>query len=182
MDKRVAILATDGFEKSELTSPKEAIEKAGFTADVVSIKSGTIKSWDVDNWGKDIKVDKLVSEVTAKDYNALVLPGGVLNPDNLRTNEDVLIFIRDFFKQSKIVAAICHGPQSLINAEVVEGRTMTSYPAIKKDLENAGALWVDREVVVDEGFVTSRTPDDLPAFNDKLIEEIKEGKHEYQHA
>ena len=182
MDKRVAILATDGFEESELTSPKEAIEKAGFTADVVSIKSGTIKSWDVDNWGKDIKVDKLVSEVTAKDYNALVLPGGVLNPDNLRTNEDVLIFIRDFFKQSKIVAAICHGPQSLINAEVVEGRTMTSYPAIKKDLENAGALWVDREVVVDEGFVTSRTPDDLPAFNDKLIEEIKEGKHEYQHA
>ena len=111
----------------------------------------------------------------------MLLPGGVLNPDNLRTKEDALVFIRDFFKQGKIVAAICHGSQSLIS-EVVEGRTMTSYPAIKKDLENAGALWVDREVVVDEGFVTSRTPDDLPAFNDKLIEEIKEGKHDYQHA
>ncbi|MFC6860860.1 type 1 glutamine amidotransferase domain-containing protein [Zunongwangia atlantica] len=182
MEKRVAILATDGFEESELTSPKEAIEKAGFTADIISVKSGTIKSWDIDKWGKDFNVDKLVSEVSAKDYNALVLPGGVLNPDNLRTNQDAIIFIRDFFKQSKIVAAICHGPQSLIDAEVVEGRTLTSYPSIKKDLENAGALWVDREVVVDEGFVTSRTPDDLPAFNDKLIEEIKEGKHEYQHA
>jgi len=182
MEKRVAILATDGFEESELTSPKEAIEKAGFTAEIVSIKSGSIKSWDVDKWGKDFTVDKEVSKVSAKDYNALVLPGGVINPDNLRTNEDALVFIRDFFKQSKIVAAICHGPQSLINAEVVEGRTMTSYPSIKKDLENAGALWVDKEVVVDEGFVTSRTPDDLPAFNDKLIEEIKEGKHDYQHA
>ncbi|WP_417888113.1 type 1 glutamine amidotransferase domain-containing protein [Zunongwangia sp.] len=182
MDKKIAILATHGFEESELSSPKKALENEGFTAHIVSVKPGTIKSWDVDKWGSDFKVDKTLDEVSAKDYNALVLPGGVLNPDSLRTNEDALVFIRDFFKQSKIVAAICHGPQLLINAEVVEGRTMTSYPSIKKDLENAGALWVDKEVVVDEGFVTSRNPDDLPAFNSKLIEEIKEGKHDYQHA
>lgn len=182
MEKRIAILATDGFEESEFTSPKEAMEKEGFKVDVISIKAGKIKSWDVDNWGKEFEVDKTIDQVSAKQYNALVLPGGVLNPDQLRTNEDALVFVRDFFKQSKPVAAICHGPQTLINAEVVEGRTMTSYPSIKKDLENAGALWVDKEVVVDEAFVTSRTPDDLPAFNDKLIEEIKEGKHELQHA
>ena len=171
MEKRIAILATDGFEESEFTSPKEAMEKEGFKVDVISIKPGKIKSWDVDNWGKEFEVDKTIDQVSAKQYNALVLPGGVLNPDQLRTNEDALVFVRDFFKQSKPVAAICHGPQTLINAEVVEGRTMTSYPSIKKDLENAGALWVDKEVVVDEAFVTSRTPDDLPAFNDKLIEE-----------
>ena len=182
MDKKIAILATDGFEESEFTSPKEAMEKEGFRAEIVSIKSGSIKSWDVDNWGKEFDVDKTIDEVSAKQYNALVLPGGVINPDTLRTNEEALVFVRDFFKQSKPVAAICHGPQTLINADVVEGRTLTSFPSIKKDLENAGALWVDKEVVVDEAFVTSRNPDDLPAFNAKLIEEIKEGKHELQHA
>ncbi len=182
MEKRIAILATNGFEEVELTSPKEAMEKEGFKVDIVSPEKGKIKSWDTDNWGKEFEVDKTVNEVSAKQYNALVLPGGVLNPDNLRTNEDVLVFVRDFFKQSKPVAAICHGPWTLINAEVVKGRTMTSYPTLRKDLENAGALWVDKEVVVDEAFVTSRNPDDLPAFNSKLIEEIKEGKHELQHA
>ena len=182
MDKKIAILATDGFEESEFTSPKEAMEKEGFQVDVVILKAGKIKSWDVDNWGKEFDVDKTIDEVSAKQYNALVLPGGVINPDTLRTNEEALVFVRDFFKQSKPVAAICHGPQTLINADVVEGRTLTSFPSIKKDLENAGALWVDKEVVVDEAFVTSRNPDDLPAFNAKLIEEIKEGKHELQHA
>jgi len=134
------------------------------------------------NWSNEYDVNKTLDSVSAKEYHALVLPGGVINPDKLRINEDAIVFIRDFFKQSKPVAAICHGPWSLINADVVEGRTMTSYPSIKKDLENAGALWVDKEVVVDEALVTSRNPNDLPAFNSKLIEEIKEGKHDLQHA
>ncbi|MDT0644092.1 type 1 glutamine amidotransferase domain-containing protein [Zunongwangia sp. F363] len=182
MDKRIAILATNGFEESELKSPKEALEKEGFTVDIVSPEAGKIKSWDVDKWGKEYDVDKTIDEVSAKDYNALVLPGGVMNPDHLRINEDVLVFVRDFFKQSKPVGAICHAAWTLINADVVEGRTMTSYKTLRKDLENAGALWVDKEVVVDEAFVTSRNPDDLPAFCAKIIEEIKEGKHDLQHA
>ena len=174
MDKRIAILATHGFEESELASPKEAMEKEGFKVDVVSLEKGKIKSWDKDNWGKEYDVDYALSEVSAKDYNALVLPGGVINPDQLRREDNVLQFVRDFFKQSKPVAAICHAPWTLISAEVVEGRTMTSFHSIRKDLENAGALWVDEEVVVDEALVTSRNPDDLPAFNAKVIEEIKE--------
>jgi len=180
--KKIAILATDGFEESELTSPKEAIENEGWEAHIVSLKPGAIKSWKDGNWGESFNVTLTVEDGLAENYNALVLPGGVINPDNLRTNEKALAFIRDFFKQHKPVAAICHGPWSLINAEVVSGRTLTSYRSIKKDLENAGAKWVDKEVVVDEALVTSRTPDDLPAFNKKLIEEIKEGKHERQHA
>ncbi|MDT0676880.1 type 1 glutamine amidotransferase domain-containing protein [Autumnicola musiva] len=182
MDKKIAILATNGFEESELKSPKEAMEKEGFKVDVVSPESGKIKSWDIDKWGKEYDVDKTLDQVSAKEYNALVLPGGVMNPDNLRVNEDALVFVRDFFKQSKPVGAICHAAWTLINAEVVEGRTLTSYKTLRKDLENAGALWVDKEVVVDEAFVTSRNPDDLPAFNAKIIEEIKEGKHDLQHA
>lgn len=182
MDKRVAILATNGFEESELASPKEAMEKEGFKVDIVSPESGTIKSWNKGNWSKEYKVDKTLSQVSADDYNALVLPGGVINPDHLRTNKEALSFVKDFFEQKKPVAAICHGPWTLISAGVVEGRTMTSYHSIKDDLINAGANWVDKEVVVDEGFVTSRNPNDLPAFNSKLIEEVKEGKHEEQHA
>ena len=182
MKKRIAILATDGFEESELKSPKEAMENEGFEVDIVSLKSGSIKAWDEGNWSKEYKVDKTLDSVSANEYNALVLPGGVINPDKLRIEEDAITFIKDFFKQSKPVASICHGPWSLINAEVVKGRTMTSYPSIKKDLINAGANWEDKEVVVDEGLVTSRNPDDLPAFNSKLIEEIKEGKHDLQHA
>lgn len=182
MKKRIAILATDGFEESELKSPKEAMEKEGFQVEIVSLKSGKIKSWADGNWSAEYNVDKILSEVSAKDYNALMLPGGVINPDKLRTEEDALTFVRDFFKQKKPVAAICHGPWTLIEAEVVKGRKMTSYKSIRKDLENAGANWVDEEVVVDEALVTSRNPKDLPAFNAKLIEEIKEGKHEEQHA
>ena len=182
MKKRIAILATDGFEESELKSPKEAMEKEGFEVEIVSLKSGKIKAWADGNWSKEYTVDKTLSEVKAEDYNALVLPGGVINPDKLRTEKTAITFVKDFFKQKKPVAAICHGPWTLIEAEVVKGRKMTSYASIRKDLENAGANWVDEEVVVDEALVTSRNPNDLPAFNAKLIEEIKEGKHEHQHA
>lgn len=182
MEKRIAILATNGFEESELVSPKEAMEKEGFKVDIVSLEKGKIKSWDEDDWGKEFEVDHALEEVSAKDYNALVLPGGVMNPDYLRREEEALIFVKDFFKQKKPVAAICHAAWTLISADVVKGRTMTSFNSIKKDLENAGALWVDKEVVVDEALVTSRNPDDLPAFNAKVIEEIKEGKHDLQHA
>lgn len=182
MKKKVAILATNGFEESELSSPLEALKNEGFHVDIVSLESGNIKSWKDGNWGKDFKVDKTLSEVSSKQYNALVLPGGVINPDKLRIEEEALVFIRDFFKEGKPVAAICHGGWPLINADVVKGRTMTSYKSIKKDLENAGAHWVDEEVVVDQAFVTSRNPGDLEAFNAKVIEEIHEGKHELQHA
>ncbi|MFO8147261.1 MAG: type 1 glutamine amidotransferase domain-containing protein [Bacteroidota bacterium] len=182
MKKRIAILATNGFEEIELTSPKEAMEKEGFQVDIVSTESGKIKAWDKTDWSKEYDVDYTLNQVAAGDYNALMLPGGVLNPDKLRRSEKALEFVREFFKQHKPVAAICHAPWILIDAEVVKGRKLTSFISIKKDLENAGANWVDEEVVVDQGFVTSRNPDDLPAFNAKLIEEIKEGKHEDQHA
>ena len=180
--KRIAILATNGFEESELKSPKEAMEKEGFKVDIVSPDNGEIKSWANGNWSNSYKVDRNLKDVKAEDYNALVLPGGVINPDTLRRNEDALIFVRDFFKIKKPVAAICHAPQILISAGVVKNRKLTSFGSIKDDLINAGAHWLDQEVVVDEGFVTSRNPNDLPAFNSKLIEEIKEGKHEMQHA
>ena len=180
--KKVAILATNGFEESELSSPKEAMEKANFQVEIVSPEAGEIKGWADGNWSDSYPVDKTLDQVTASDYNALVLPGGVINPDKLRRNEDALVFVRDFFKQEKPVAAICHAPQVLISADVVKGRKLTSFHSIKDDLINAGAHWVDEEVVVDQGFVTSRNPGDLPAFNDKLIEEVREGKHEEQHA
>ena len=180
--KRIAILATDGFEESELKSPKAAMENEGFQVDIVSIESGEIKGWADGNWSNSYKVDKTLDEVKADDYNALVLPGGVINPDKLRVNEHALHFVRDFFKQEKPVAAICHAALTLISAEVVSGRKMTSFKSIKQDMINAGVNWTDQAVVTDQGLVTSRNPDDLPAFNAKLIEEIKEGKHEEQHA
>lgn len=182
MNKNVAILATHGFEEIELTSPMKALQDAGATVHIVSPQKGEIKAWKNGNWSGSYKVDKNVNEVTADDYHALLLPGGVINPDQLRTDKDSIQFIKDFFKQKKPVSAICHGLQILINAEVVEGRKLTSYHSIRKDLENAGAHWVDEEVVVDHGFTTSRNPDDLPAFNRKVIEELREGKHERQHA
>ena len=180
--KKIAILATNGFEESELKSPKEAMEKEGFQVDIVSPESGEIKGWSNGNWSNSYNVDKTLNEVNASEYNALMLPGGVINPDQLRRNKDVLMFVRDFFEQHKPVAAICHAPQILISTGVVKGRKLTSFNSIKDDLINAGANWVDEEVVVDQGFVTSRNPNDLPAFNSKLIEEIREGKHEEQHA
>lgn len=182
MSKRIAILATNGFEESELKSPKEYLEQQGWTAEIVSLESGSIKSWAKTDWGPEYKVDKTLSEASSSDYHALLLPGGVINPDKLRGDEKAVAFVKQFFDEKKPVAAICHGPQTLINAGVVEGRELTSYPSIKQDLINAGAKWVDKEVVVDNGLVTSRTPEDLPAFNKKMVEEIKEGKHELQHS
>lgn len=177
MSKKIAILATHGFEESELKSPKEHLEQQGWEAHIVSLEAGAIKAWADKDWGKEYTVDKTVSEVTADDYDALVLPGGVINPDKLRVNDDAIDFVKGFFHQNKPVAAICHGPQILINAEVVNGRRITSVKNISQDLMNAGADWVDEEVVVDEGLVTSRTPEDLPAFNRKMVEEINEGVH-----
>ncbi|KYP14132.1 type 1 glutamine amidotransferase domain-containing protein [Flavihumibacter sp. CACIAM 22H1] len=177
MNKKIAILATNGFEESELKSPKEYMEKQGWTVHIVSPETGSIKALAKTGWGGEYTVDKALNQVSASDYDALVLPGGVLNPDTLRTNKEALRFVKEFFSQNKPVAAICHGPQVLISAQVVSGRTLTSVAAIKIDLKNAGANWIDEEVVVDNGLVTSRTPEDLPAFNKKLVEEIKEGVH-----
>ena len=177
MKKRIAILATDGFEESELKSPKEHLEQQGWTAEIVSLKSGKIKSWKDDNWSNEYEVTTTVKEARTENYDALVLPGGVINPDTLRSNKEAVDFVKSFFEARKPVAAICHGPQILVNAEVLQGRKMTSFMSIKKDLMNAGAQWEDSEVVVDNGLVTSRDPNDLPAFNKKMVEEIKEGKH-----
>ncbi len=175
--KRVAILATHGFEESELKSPKEALEKAGATVHVVSPESGPIKGWKGGDWTGTVDVDRTLADAKASDYDALVLPGGVINPDKLRQDEKAVAFVRDFFTAKKPVGAICHGPWTLVEADVVKGRKVTSYASIKTDLRNAGANWVDEEVVVDEGLVTSRSPKDLPAFNQKLVEEVAEGVH-----
>lgn len=178
--KTIAFLATDGFEQSELTQPWKEIKEAGATVELVSIESGHIYGTKGSDKGDSFKVDKVVSEVSASDYNGLVLPGGVKNPDTLRMNEDAITFIRAFFKQHKPVAAICHGPVLLIEAGVVENRTLTSYPSIKTDIKNAGGNWVDEECVCDEALITSRSPEDLDAFCAKAIEEFAEGKHEDQ--
>lgn len=177
--KTVAVLATNGFEQSELTEPVKALKEAGVTVHIVAPERGTITGWDNKDWGDEVDVDRTIDEAQARvdEYDALVLPGGVMNPDQLRMREDATRFVREFFKAGKPVAAICHGPQILIDAGVIEGRTLTSYPSIKNDLKNAGARWTDQAVVVDEGLVTSRTPDDLPQFNAKLLEELAEGVH-----
>ena len=179
LNATIAVLATDGYEQSELTEPIKALEDAGAAVHVVSPKMGKIRGWKDGNWGDSVDVDRTIDEAQARvdEYDALVLPGGVMNPDQLRMREDATTFVREFFKAGKPVGAICHGPQVLIDCGVIEGREVTSYPSIKNDLKNAGARWVDKEVVVDQGLVTSRTPKDLPAFNKKLIEEIREGIH-----
>lgn len=178
--KKVAILVEDGFEQIELTSPKQALEEAGAKTQIISPKRGKVKGWEHTKWGQEFPVDVEIAQANANDYDALLLPGGVMNPDKLRTNKQAVQFVRSFFDQGKPVAAICHGPWTLIEAGVVKGRKMTSYPSIQTDLKNAGANWVDQEVVVDKGLVTSRNPDDLPAFNRKLVEEVSEGLHEHQ--
>jgi protease I len=175
--KKVAILATDGFELVELTEPKKALEEAGASTQVIALKSGKIQGFNHDKPGDTVKVDKTVDEVKASDYDALILPGGVMNPDNLRTNTKAVSFVREFAESGKVVAAICHGPWTLVEAGVVKGRKMTSWPSLKTDLKNAGAYWVDEQVVADGNFVTSRKPDDIPAFNKKVIEEIADGAH-----
>lgn len=178
--RRVAILAADGFEEPELFQPKEAIEKAGGEAIIVSLKSGEIEANKHREKGRTVHVDRTVDGVKAEEFDALYVPGGLFSPDQLRRDEHVKAFVRGFFEQKKPVAAMCHGPQVLIDAEVVEGRRMTSVDKIRTDLANAGANVVDEEVVVDEGLVTSRTPKDLNAFCDKLVEEICEGQHRAQ--
>ncbi|HEY0978434.1 MAG TPA: type 1 glutamine amidotransferase domain-containing protein [Flavobacteriales bacterium] len=175
--KTVAILATDGYEHSELTEPKAALEKHGATVHIVSLKNGEIKGWKGGDWHGTTAVDRLVGQAKVGDYDALVLPGGVINPDKLRQDMAAVQLVRDFMEAKKPVAAICHGPWLLAEAGVLNGRTVTSYASIRTDLKNAGAKWVDEEVVVDDGLVTSRSPQDLPAFNRKLVEEIKEGVH-----
>jgi protease I len=175
--KRVAVLATDGFEQSELLKPREALKDAGARVDVVSPKAGKIKGWNEKDWGEEVAVDVVLDSANAGDYDALVLPGGVMNPDKLRRNERVQQFVKAFFDAGKPVGAICHGPWTLVEIGVVSGRRMTSYESIQTDLKNAGARWLDEEVVVDNGLVTSRKPADLPAFNRKLVEEIREGVH-----
>ena len=176
-NKKVAILTEEGFEQVELTSPKEALEAAGATVHIISPKSGKIKAWDTDNWGIEVEVDQQLDNVSPDDYDALMLPGGVLNPDKLRQNKAAIAFVSAFLDEGKPVASICHGPQVLIETCLISGRRLTSYPSLQTDLKNAGADWVDEEVVVDNGLVTSRKPDDLPAFNQKMIEEISEGIH-----
>jgi protease I len=178
--KRVAILATDGVEQVELTEPREALDAAGAKTQVVSPKKDRIKGWQHDHWGDEIDVDLPLDQANASDFDALVLPGGVMNPDHLRQNPRAVQFVRDFFDAGKPVAAICHGPWMLVEAGVAKGRTITSWPSLQTDLRNAGADWVDREVVVDEGLVSSRKPDDIPAFNAKMIEEFAEGRHDEQ--
>lgn len=180
--KKVAILVADGFEESELLKPRDALTKAGATTLIVSPNKTSVKSWSGEGFGQSLKVDLHISEANASEFDALLLPGGVINPDKLRIEPAAVDFVRAFFEAGKPVAAICHGPQLLVEADVVEGRRLTSYPSVKTDLINAGADWVDDEVVCDQGLVTSRKPSDIPAFNSKMIEEIAEGVHAGQHA
>lgn len=180
--KKIAFLATDGFEQVELTRPWDAVREAGAEVELVSIESGEIQGMHHDEKGNRFRVDRTIGEVKAADYAGLVLPGGVANPDRLRTDEQCVAFVRAFFDQKKPVAAICHGPWTLIEADAVRGRTVTSWPSLRKDLENAGATWVDEEVHVDDGLVTSRKPDDLDAFCAKTVEEFAEGRHAGQPA
>jgi protease I len=175
--KRVAILATDGFEQSELQEPQKVLLNNGAVVDIVSLKKGKIKGWKDKNWGDEVEANVSIDEAKSRNYDALVLPGGVINPDKLRVNKDVVNFVTDFFEERKPIAAICHGPWTLIETNKLKGRKVTSYESIKTDLINAGANWTDEEVVVDKGLVTSRTPKDLPAFCKKMVEEIQEGVH-----
>jgi protease I len=176
-NKRVAALVDHGFEQSELVEPKKALEAAGVRVDVISPQSGKVKGWKHTDWGDEVTVDRPLDGAKADDYDALLLPGGVMNPDKLRINKTAVQFVKHFVDAGKPIAAICHGPWTLIEAGAVKGRRMTSWPSLATDLRNAGADWVDQECVVDKGLVTSRKPDDIPAFNKKMLEEIAEGRH-----
>jgi protease I len=181
-NKRVAILVANGFEQVELTEPKQALEAAGAVTDIVSPEGNKVKGWKHTDWGDEFPVDVALDDANSADYDALLLPGGVMNPDKLRTIDRAVQFIKEFFEAGKPVSAICHGPWTLIEANVVRGRTVTSWPSLKTDLRNAGAKWVDEEVIVDNGLITSRKPEDIPAFNRKMIEEFAEGRHTAQSA
>ena len=176
-NKKIAILATNGFEQSELEVPRDKLKAAGATVHIISLEAADIKGWDKKDWGRPVKVDKTLSQVSANDYDAVVLPGGQINPDLLRVEPKALAFIKDIFNQKKIVAAVCHAPWLLIETGIAKGRKMTSYKSIKTDVMNAGAKWEDSQVVTDEGVITSRNPGDLEAFCGKIIEEVKEGRH-----
>jgi protease I len=173
--KKIAIVATDGFEQAELMEPRKALDAAGAETTVIAPKGGEIKGWKLKDWGETVKVDKTLTDANPNEYDALVLPGGVMNPDHLRMNPAAVNFIRQFVSSGKTVAAICHGPWTLIEAGAVAGKTMTSWPSLKTDLKNAGANWVDQEVARDGQFITSRKPDDIPAFNRAIIEAITHG-------
>src|SRR6201990_1899270 len=175
--KKIAILATNGFEQSELEVPRDRLKAAGAPVEIVSLAAGEIKGWDKKDWGRPVRVDKTLDEVSANDYDAVVLPGGQINPDLLRIEPKALAFIKEMFDAKKIVAAVCHAPWLLIEAGIASGRKMTSYKSIKTDVSNAGATWEDAGVVVDQGVITSRNPSDLKAFCTKIIEEVKEGRH-----
>jgi protease I len=176
--KRVAILATDGVEQSELTEPRKALDDAGASTTLISPKNGAIKAWQHDRWGEEFRVDQPLEQADANNFDALLLPGGVMNPDRLRTNRNAVEFVQRFVNSGKPVAAICHGPWLLVEANAVRGRTVTSWPSLQTDIRNAGGDWVDREVATDEGIDTSRKPDDIPAFNKKMLEEFAEGTHD----
>ncbi len=178
--RKVAILATDGVEQVELQQPRQALDKAGAETQVVSPTDERIRAWQHDRWGDEIPVDVPLRSARAADFDALLIPGGVMSPDKLRMDRTAVEFVRSFFEQSKPVASICHGPWMLIEADAIRGREVTSWPSLRTDLENAGAQWEDSEVVTDQGLVTSRNPDDIPAFNAKMIEEFVEGEHEGQ--
>ncbi|MCC6327868.1 MAG: type 1 glutamine amidotransferase [Acidobacteria bacterium] len=173
----VAILVADGFEQQELTGPRKALEDAGAATKIVSPMEGSVQGWNHFEKGDEFTVDVPLAEANADNFDALLLPGGVVNPDQLRIDPEAVNFVREFFRKDKPVAAICHGPWTLIEAGVVQGRKLTSWPSLKTDLVNAGAQWIDEEVVVDNGLVSSRKPDDIPAFNNKMIEEFAEGRH-----
>ncbi|QXT38712.1 type 1 glutamine amidotransferase domain-containing protein [Gymnodinialimonas ceratoperidinii] len=175
---KILIMSTHGFEQSELEVPLKKLRDAGAEVHVAAPESGEITGWDNDNWGDKVSVDLTIDQVNHDDYHALVLPGGQINPDILRTKSEAVSLVKKFVDSGKIVAAICHGPWMLVEAGVVEGREMTSYPSIKTDLINAGAKWEDSEVAISNGIITSRNPDDLDAFVNKIIEEVKEGRHE----
>lgn len=176
--KKVAILVGEGFEEVEMTEPRKALDDAGATTHLISPESGKVRSWHFDKWGNEFDVDVPLNQANAEDYDALLVPGGVMSPDHLRTNEKAVSFVRSFFDAGKPIASICHGPWLLLEADIVRGIPITSWPSIKTDLRNAGAEWVDEEVVTHQGIVTSRNPDDLHAFNRKMIEEFAEGRHE----
>jgi protease I len=175
--KKVAIITEHGFEEVELTSPMNALEQAGVQVHIISPQKGMVKGWNHDHWSIELPVDKTIDEARPEDYDMLLVPGGVLNPDKMRMNPACVAFAQHFLEQGKPLAAICHGPQLLIETGMLDGRKMTSYPSVRTDLVNAGVIWVDEEVVVDNGLVTSRSPEDLEAFNKKMLEELGEGKH-----
>jgi protease I len=175
---RVAALVENGFEQSELLEPKKALEAAGARVDIVSPQQGKVKGWQHTDWGQEVPVDVALDSANADQYDALLLPGGVMNPDKLRANVKAVQFVKQFVDSGRPIAAICHGPWTLIEAGAVKGRKLTSWPSLQTDLKNAGANWVDQEVVTDNGLVTSRKPDDIPAFNRKMIEEFAEGRHD----